>query len=265
MKLADLPKGAVMIGMTDTAMPRLAMTHLVAVALHVAVAIALLTVRPSANLLAPVQLSLNGSATEPFAAVDLAAAAAVVALIAAVARLAVFVPVVRTRYVRGLREGRHGVRWIEYSQTAAIAAFLVAQMNGIVEAGTLILVYAMGAGAVLLLWLHDRSSEPGARGLLAFSIGTAIAIVPWGVIALHHVVGIFAGPAPSLLVRAATLALLLIAAAHWTNVWLDHQQRAVWSTPLTAERVHIGLSVATSVTFLIVILLAPMAATEGML
>ena len=247
----------------DRGMSRLALVNLTAAALHVAAAVALLTVRPPATFLAPVQLSINGSLTEPFAAVDFAAAAAVVALIAAAARIAVLVPVLRARYESGLRNGRHGIRWIEYSQTAAISAFLVAQMNGIVESGTLILIYAMSAGSILLLWLHDRSTHPGARGLLPFSFGTAIAIVPWGVIALYHVVAIFAGPAPSLLVRAGTLVILVIAAAHWSSVWLDHQHRAAWASPLTAERVHIGLSMATSVVFLTLVLLAPMAQLEG--
>jgi hypothetical protein len=235
----------------------LVLHNLVAALLHLSAAAALLTMRPLGALEAPLQLTLNGAPATPFAAVDLAAAAAVVALFIAAVRIAVLLPPARAWFHNGLRDGRHGVRWLEYSQTAGISVFLVAQINGIVEAGTLILVYAMGAGAVLLLWVHDRSHTAGGRGLLAFSVGTAIAIVPWGVVSLHHIVGIFAGPAPSLLVRAVTLALLLVAAAHWLNVWLDHRRqypvgsstRAGWPAPLAAERAHLALSLATSAVF----------------
>jgi len=246
----------------DQGMPRLAVLNLTAAALHIAAAIALLTARAPNSLLAPVQLSLYSNQTEPFAAVDFAAAAAVVALIAAAARLIVLVPAVRTFYERGLREGRHPIRWIEYSQTAGITTFLVALANGVAEAGALILVYAIAAGSVMLLWLQDRSTVTGARGLLPFSIGAAIAIVPWGVIALYELVGLLTGSPLSLLGRMVTLALLIIAAAQWVNVWLDHQQRSAWASPVMAERVHIGLALATSGVFLALVLLAPIAGPE---
>jgi len=257
-----MKKGSGMSEAIDHGMPRLALLNLTAAALHVSAAVALLTVRELSTFLGPVQLSHYANPTQPFAAVDLAAAAAVVALISATTRLFVLLPAVRTVYELGLREGRHGIRWIEYSQTAGITAFLVAMFNGVAEAGALILVYAIAAGSVMLLWLQDRSTVPGARGLLPFSIGAAIAIVPWGVIALYHVVGLFAGPHPSLLGQFGTLALLVIAAAHWVSVWLDHQQLSAWASPLMAERVHIGLALATSAVFLALVLLAPTAGPE---
>ncbi|MDO9590629.1 MAG: hypothetical protein Q7J04_05745, partial [Microcella sp.] len=241
----------------DHGMPRLALLNLAAAALHVAAAVALLTLGQGRAVLAPVHLTIGGIPSPPFAVVDVAATAAVVALIAAAARLAALHPAVRARYERGLRASRHGIRWIEYSQTAGITVFLVAQVNGIAEAGALILIYAVGAGSVLLLALHDRSTELGARGLLAFSAGAAIAIVPWGVVALYQVVGLVAGPQPVFFVQVGTIVFLVIAVAHWASVWLDHQGRGPWASPLTAERVHIGLTLATSAVFVVLVVLAP--------
>ncbi len=246
----------------DHGTSRLAILNLSAAALHVAAALALLTLREPGSVVAPVQLSLYANPSPPFAAVDLVAAFAVVALIAAAARVAVLIPGLRQRFERGLRDGRHGIRWIEYSQTAGITAFLVAQINGVAEAGALILVYAISAGAVLLLWIQDRSTTPGARGLLAFSVGAAIGIVPWGVIALYHIVGLLFAPEPGLLFRLATLGPLIIAAAHWASVWLNHQRRGPWASPLMAERGHIGLSLALSGVFVALVLLAPFSALE---
>lgn len=251
-----------MTSVVDHGMPRLAMLNLAAAALHAVAAVALLALGQGRAVLAPVTLTVHGIPAPPFAIVDVAAAAAVVALIAAAGRLAALHPALRARYERGLREGRHGLRWIEYSQTAGISLFLVAQLNGIVEAGALILIYAIAAGSVLLLALQDRSIEPGARGLLPFSFGAAIAIVPWGVIALYQVVGLIAGPQPGVLVQVGTIALLVIAISHWASVWLDHHARGPWASPLTAERVHIGLTIATSIVFVVLVVLAPMPGPE---
>lgn len=246
----------------DAGASRLALLNLSAAALQVALAVAIMTVREPATLMAPVRLSIGPVPSPPFAFVDVAAAAAVVSLIAAAARLVALVPAVRPRYERGLRDGRHGIRWLEYSQTAGITLFLVAQVNGIAEAGALILVYAIGAGSVLLLVLHDRSPLSGARGLLAFSAGAAVAIVPWGVVALYQVVGLIVGPSPGLLAQAGTLVFLIIAIAHWASVWLAHQRRGPWANPLTAERAHIGLTIATSAAFLAIVVLAPTAGPQ---
>lgn len=251
-----------MTEVVDHGMPRLALFNLAAAALHVVAAVTLLTIRDPGTLLAPVTLSIGGAASEPFALVDVAAAAAVIALVAAAGRLAALLPALRGRYEGGLREGRHDIRWIEYSQTAGITIFLVAQANGIAEAGALIALYAIAAGSVLLLALHDRSSQPGARGLLAFSAGAAIAIVPWGVIALYQVVGLVVGAHPGPLAQAGTLALLVIAIVHWASVWLDHDGRGPWASPLTAERVHVGLTIATSAVFVALVVLAPTSGPE---
>jgi hypothetical protein len=226
--------------------PRLALLNLGMAGGHILAALTIISVAANAGSpQLPVVLSIPSIAQQSFAAVDLAAALVVVVLISAVVRLAVALPPLRGRYESGVHTGRHGIRWIEYSQTAAITVFLVAQLNGIAEAGALILCYAIAAGAVLLLWLQDRVST-GPRGLLPFSVGAAIAVVPWGVIALYQVVALVVGQAPSILIRIMTVVLLVIAALHWLNVWLQLRRRGPWAAPLTAERAHLVLGLAQS-------------------
>lgn len=227
-------------------MPRHALLDAVAAALHLAAGVVLLAGAGRLDVALPVRLSAPGVPTEPFAAVDLAAAAAVVVLVSAVARLAASIPPLRDRVDEGLVRGRAGWRWLELSQTASITVVLVALLNGVSEAGVLVALYALAAGAVLLLWIQDRQTTPGRRGLAAFSAGAAIGIVPWGVIALYQVTRLVVGEPVTDLVSGGTIALLLLAAAHWFSVWWHREQSRSAHPTVAAERVSTLIGLAQS-------------------
>ena len=129
------------------------------------------------------------------------------------------------------------IRWVEWSQVSGIVVFLVAQLNGVTDVAALVALYAITAGASLFLVLHERAAE----STWPFSFGAAVAIVPWGVIAFYQVGAIVAGGDPPLLVRALTIALLLLASAYW----YDARLARVKGRLVIAERAHTILTTLT--------------------
>lgn len=234
-------------------MPRRALVDAVAAALHLAAGVVLIA--GAGRLELPVRLSAPGVPAEPFASVDLAAAAAVVVLVSAVARLLAGIPPLRDRVDEELARGRAGWRWLELSQTASITVVLVALLNGVSEAGVLVALYALAAGAVLLLWIQDRQTTPGPRGLAPFSAGAAIGIVPWGVVALYQVTRLVVGEPVSDVVSAGTIALLLLAASSWSSAWWHRERRRSAHPAVDAERAATLIGLAHSAVLVAVVLL----------
>lgn len=236
-------------------MPRRALLDAVAAALHLAAGLGLLAGADRLDVGLPVRLSAPGVPAEPFASVDLAAAAAVVVLVSAVARLLACIPPLRDRIDEDLARGRAGWRWLELSQTASITVVLVALLNGVSEAGVLVALYALAAGAVLLLWMQDRRTTPGPRGLAAFSAGAAIGIVPWGVVALYQVTRLLVGEPVSDVVSGGTVALLLLAASPWVSLWWHRERRRSAHPAADAERAATLIGLAHTAVLVAVVLL----------
>lgn len=176
------------------------------------------------RLLLPAEASFGAGEGEPvrlvLAQVDLVLAIVVLLAFTALLRFASSRPAAKGAWLDAVARDRHGLRWIELSQLSGVTVFLIGQLNGIAEIPALVLLYAIGAAAPLLLVLHDRRTEPGRRGLLAYSFGTAIAIVPWGVIAFAQVGGGLAGAGPSVEVRVVTIVALVLSALVWVAVWV---------------------------------------------
>ena len=129
------------------------------------------------------------------------------------------------------------IRWVEWSQVSGIVVFLVAQLNGVTDVAALVALYAITAGSSLFLVLHERAAD----STWPFSFGAAVAIVPWGVIAFYQVGAIVARGDPPLLVRALTIALLLLASAYW----YDARLARVKGRLIIAERAHTILTTLT--------------------
>ena len=179
-----------------------------------------------------------GSATDArtvvLAGVDLGVAVVILLAFSALLRFAPLLPPVADRYRRGLATARNPIRWVEYSQVSAITVFLIAQLNGVTEVGTLVALYAITAGATLFLALQER--EPRDAGSLRpFVFGAMVGIVPWGIIAFYQIGAGAVGDAPELFVRTVTLSLLVVAALVWTNAWLGAKARGRWAHPHRVE------------------------------
>ena len=220
--------------------------HAVSAAAHLVVAIALGALATAqASILLPVSLSVPvGAPLGTFAHVDFAAAAAIVVLIGATAHAALA--------LRAAVDG-DGVRsrllqLVAFAQASGITVFLIAQLNGVTEAGALILVYAFGGGAAGLLWLQARESDDRLRARWPFSFGAGLAVVPWGIVALYQVVALVAGAPPAPIVRVLTVVILLIVALAWFT-------ERHWQLGLTPARraalLHSALSLANGIALLV--------------
>lgn len=220
--------------------------HAVAAGAYLVIALALMTVAlAQASPLLPIALTFRLGGPGVFATVDLAAAGAVVMVVAALARLAIVLP-----GVGGGRVTVVGARMVEVSQTSAITVFLVAQLNGVVEAGTLILVYAIAAGATGVLWMHSRAPQAAQRSPWPYSLGAAIAVVPWGIVALYQVAGLLTPTPAAPLVRVLTIVLLVLAAAAWAVERLVHRGSLERGR---AELAHLVLQVGTGIALVLLV------------
>jgi hypothetical protein len=138
-------------------------------------------------------------------------------------------PAIFSRYAEKLAQNQHDARWIIFSLTSSITVFLVAQLNGISDIGTLVLIYAATSTLTLFSVLAERM-PPGPREtrhprMLALSFGAAIGIVPWGIIAFTEIAASIVGEGPSAPVRVVTLLMLAAAFVFAVTNWRE-QSRA---------------------------------------
>ncbi|TFC59736.1 hypothetical protein E3O62_08470 [Cryobacterium sp. TMT2-15-1] len=235
--------------MTDARFTRLRAVNLVVglLLLAQAVLVSVVVLAQSAPVLLPVTAGFPGgsvdSQAEPqvvdLAAVNLGVAVAILLAFSGLLRLAAVTPTFAGSYRRGLAAARNPLRWVEYSQVSAITVFLVAQLNGVTEVGTLVALYAVTAGATLFLALTER--EPAGGSLRPFVFGAMVGIVPWGIIAFYQIGAGVRGDVPELFVRTVTLSLLAVAALVWTNAWLGRTGDSAWAHPHRVEMVQIAL------------------------
>lgn len=147
--------------------------------------------------------------------IQMGAAIATLLFFVAGMRLLLLIPAVRRRHATDAAADRHTWRWIEYSQLAGVGTFLVAQLNGITEVTSLVPIYALGAAGALFLIVHDHRAATGRFGGPAFALGSAVAIVPWGVIAFAQITTLLAGFEVAASVRVVTLLVLAASASVW--------------------------------------------------
>lgn len=215
-----------------------------AVAVHLVIAIALFVVALNrASIVLPVSLTVPAGGPGAFATVDLAAASAVVLLVSVVARLLSLVLESRGVSVERLRD----LRMLELSQIAGITVFIVALLNGITEAGTLIVLYAVAAASVGVLWVQGRAEADLRAAAWPYSLAAALAIVPWGVVALYQVVGIVISAPPAPIVRVLTIVILLLAAAMWL---VERRWQLSVQSDARTDALHTVLTIANGLALL---------------
>ena len=179
-----------------------------------------------AHVVLPITLGLPGGRERiVLFATDIGAGVVVLALLVAVSRLVVVLPTIFPHYSSGVRSNRYTARWIEFVFSSSITLFLVAQLNGISDIGTLVLGYAITSGMTLFSVLQERSAQSTSGRMLPLWFGAAIGIVPWGVIAFHQVSALVVGQPPSILARVITLTMLACAFAFFASHWRDQRRR----------------------------------------
>ena len=219
--------------------------HAVSAAGHLVVAIALGTLAVAqASIVVPVSLSVPASASiGVFATVDFAAAAAIVTALGAAVHAVLALGVTSSRW--GLQS--RSLLLVAFAQSSGITLFLVAQLNGVTEAGALILVYAFGGGAAGLLWLQAREPDDRRARRWPFSFGAGLAVVPWGIVALYQIVGIAVGEPPAPIVRVLTVLILIVVALAW---WIERRWQLGLTSEYRASLLHAALSLANGILLL---------------
>ena len=122
----------------------------------------------------------------------------------------------------GGRLERTAALWAQLA-AAPIVLFLVARLNGVVDAAALILVYACTGGGVLL-----RFAQLRATGELPLRLASVLGIVPWGVVAFTQVGGGLVGAAPPPAVRILTIVVLLAAVLEYVVAYRRRDGAPSW-------------------------------------
>lgn len=148
----------------------------------------------------PVTATLGDTPTRMLSEVDLGIAMVVVVGLVGVAR---FLP----------------RRWgpaVDPLLTTPITVFVVAQANGVRDVGALVGVYALASAGVLFAAVQVRSRE---RSRVSLGFGSAVGIVPWGIVALHQVGAGLVGHALPGAVVLVTLVALAVAVVEFVATW----------------------------------------------
>jgi len=164
-------------------------------------------------------------------------------LLSAIFHFLVASPVFFTRYANGLKASHNYFRWAEYSLSASVMIFLIAQLTGISDFTALIGLFAVNAAMILFGALQEKYEKPGTKKLLPFIFGSMVGIVPWVGIFLMviqpgskndaQVPGFVVGIMVSIFIAFNTFAV---------NQWLQYKQVGKWRSYLQGERSYITLS-----------------------
>ena len=164
-------------------------------------------------------------------------------LLSAIFHFAVSSPAFFARYSNGLKAHHNYFRWAEYSLSASIMLFLIAQLTGISDFTALICLFAANAAMIMFGAFQEKYEKPGNKKLLPFVFGSMVGIVPWVGIFLMviqpgsendaQVPGFVVGIMVSIFIAFNTFAV---------NQWLQYKQVGKWSSYLQGERSYITLS-----------------------
>lgn len=164
-------------------------------------------------------------------------------LLSAFFHFLVITPRVFTRYRAGLLVNHNYFRWTEYSLSASIMIFLIAQLTGITDVNALMSIFALNAAMILFGALQEKYEMPGTKKLLPFVFGSMVGIVPWIAIFIMviqpgstndaEVPGFVIGVMVSIFIAFNTFAI---------NQWLQYRQIGKWRNYLQGERSYITLS-----------------------
>ena len=103
--------------------------------------------------------------------------------------------------------------------TTPITLFVVAQLNGIRDVGALVGIYALASAGVLFAVVQRRDDGTTGGSRVPLGLGSAVGIVPWGIVAFHQVgAGIVGHPLPGIVV-VVTLTALVAAVAEFVATW----------------------------------------------
>jgi hypothetical protein len=171
---------------------------------------ALLVVLLGERTVRAVTMTLPGQPTSTLSHVDLGVAMVVVLALSAVAWALSAGADARSSWWSGA---------LDPLLTTPITLFVIAQLNGIRDVGALVGVYALASAGVLFAVVQRRDDRATGGSRVPLGLGSAVGIVPWGIVAFHQVgAGIVGHPLPGIVV-VVTLTALVAAVAEFVATW----------------------------------------------
>ena len=238
---------------TETQLKRLRVYNIVAGSAHLVQAIAMLVIMGGLKIQAEFPVTADYMAGPPGSPIppervhlfDVNMGYGLVGFLglSAVFHFAIVSPAFFNRYKQGLLANHNYFRWFEYSLSASIMIFLIAQLTGITDVNALFAIFALNAAMILFGALQEKYEKPGTGKLLPFIFGSMVGIVPWvGVFIMTiqpgstndaQVPGFVIGIMVSIFIAFNTFAI---------NQWLQYKQLGKWASYLQGERSYITLS-----------------------
>ena len=132
---------------------------------------------------------------------------------------------------------------MEYSLSASLMIVIIAQLAGIYDIGSLILIFSLNAAMILFGWLMERLNQTTEKtNWLPYWFGVFAGIMPWVVIAIYLVgSGNEAGGPPGF-VSGIFFSIFLFFNSFAVNQLLQYKKVGRWRDYLYGERAYIILS-----------------------
>jgi len=147
-------------------------------------------------------------------------------------------------YVDNLKKGMNPARWYEYAISSSIMIVIIAQLCGIFELSSLLLIFGLNATMNLfglMMEKHNQTTEK--TDWTAFIFGCFAGIIPWIVVGIYFFGAIMQDPAN---VPTFVYAIFFVLAAFFNvfaiNMVLQYRKKGRWADYLYGEKVYIILS-----------------------
>ncbi len=147
-------------------------------------------------------------------------------------------------YVANLLKGMNPARFYEYALSSSLMIVLIAMLVGIVDLGSLILMFGLNATMNLFGIMMERQNQTTEHtDWTAFVYGCVAGIIPWIVIVLYFLGALSsAGAEPPGFVYAIIPTIFVFFNVFAINMVLQYKKVGRWKDYLFGERVYIILS-----------------------
>ncbi len=149
-------------------------------------------------------------------------------------------------YISGLKKGINKYRWLEYSLSASLMIVLIAILSGVLDLGSLILMFGVTAIMNLMglvMEVHNQSTKK--TNWLSYWVGVLAGILPWLVIAIYFWASATAPGAstgPPNFVYFIWASIFFFFNTFAVNMALQYKKVGKWNDYLFGERVYLWLS-----------------------
>jgi len=146
-------------------------------------------------------------------------------------------------YVRHLERKMNPGRFYEYAFSSSLMMILIAMLNGMWDAPSLVLIFGLNAAMNLfgIMMEYDNEGRDQVRWA-SFIFGCIAGIIPWIALAMY-LFGAGSGEAkPPTFVYAIVISIFIFFNSFAVNMYLQYKKVGPWKDYLYGERMYIVLS-----------------------